>query len=170
MIRLATNLDIPRIAEIHTLAWHEAYAGIVDQAILATITKEARQATWTEWFKHTDQDVHVLESASEINGFTRVSPPYKGADDLPDYGELSHLYQLPSVIGTGVGHRLFEHAKQLIVHDGRTGMFLWVLEKNSRARKFYERHGMVADGERKDEPDWLGEGVFEVRYALKFGK
>lgn len=25
-----------------------------------------------------------------------------------------------------------------------------------------------ADGQRKDEPDWLGEGVSEVRYVLRF--
>ena len=168
MIRPATHLDIPRIAEIHALAWQEAYADIIDPAIMATITKEARQEAWTEWFTHTDQTVHVLQTGNEISGFTRVSPPFKGADDLPDYGELSHLYQHPSAIGTGIGHHLFEHAKQLITHTGKTGMFLWVLEENSRARTFYERHGMLADGQRKDEPDWLGEGVFELRYALKF--
>ena len=47
-------------------------------------------------------------------------------------------------------------------------MFLWTLEKNVRARRFYERQGMTADGARKDEPEWLGEGVYEVRYVLPF--
>jgi len=47
-------------------------------------------------------------------------------------------------------------------------MFLWTLEDNLNTRAFYERHGMLADGARKDEPDWLGEGVFEVRYVLDF--
>ena len=168
MIRPATERDLPRIAEIHALAWQEAYKGLLDPAILAPITKEARLETWTEWFKHTDQTVHVLEGANEIQGFTRVSPPHEIAEDFPQYGELTHIYQQPDGIGTGIGHRLFEHAKQLIAKGGSTGMLLWVLEENVRARRFYENQGMYPDGARKDEPDWLGEGVFEVRYVLQF--
>ena len=38
---------------------------------------------------------------------------------------------------------------------------LWVLEGNHRARKFYERHGFVLDGNVRDS----GDGIKELRYS-----
>jgi len=53
---------------------------------------------------------------------------------------LTHLYVHPDEIGTGVGHRLFEHVTTL-----RLGGFqFWVFQQNMRARRFYEAHGAVA--------------------------
>jgi GNAT superfamily N-acetyltransferase len=74
---------------------------------------------------------------------------------------LTHLYVHPDEIGTGVGHRLFEHAKTLRPE----GFQFWVFQQNERARSFYEAHGAVAveftDGEGNEEktPD--------VRYEWK---
>lgn len=168
MIRAATDSDIPRIAEIHTDAWIEAYSDIISPEVMGSVTVEARAHTWTKWFQDTEQDLHVLERNNIIVGFNRVAPSHESSSELTTYGELTHIYQDPAHIGSGVGNELFEHATQFIERSGRSGMFLWTLEKNRRARRFYERHGMTADGPRKDEPDWLGEGVYEVRYILPF--
>ena len=46
----------------------------------------------------------------------------------------------------GIGSKLIEFAKEK--HDVR---FLWVLEKNFDAIKFYEAHGFVANGKRQPE-------------------
>jgi GNAT superfamily N-acetyltransferase len=53
---------------------------------------------------------------------------------------LTHLYVHPDVIGTGIGHALFEHVKTLRPH----GFWFWVFEQNERARRFYEAHGAAA--------------------------
>jgi GNAT superfamily N-acetyltransferase len=54
--------------------------------------------------------------------------------------ELSHLFVHPDVIGTGVGHALFEHVKTL----RPDGFQFWVFQQNDRARRFYEAHGATA--------------------------
>jgi len=95
MIRPATTADIPRIAEIHTLAWQETYSNLIAPDILAGVTLESRLRTWKEWFKATVQDVQVFVGTKDVIGFVRMSPPFKGAEDLPDHGELSHLYLVP---------------------------------------------------------------------------
>ena len=52
---------------------------------------------------------------------------------------LTHIYVHPSVIGTGIGHALFEHVKTL----RPAGFDFWVFQQNERARRFYEAHGAV---------------------------
>ena len=168
MIRPATESDIPRIAKIHTDAWIEAYSTIISPEIMAGVTQDSRTATWQHWFKSTNQDLHVHEQNRTVVGFIRVAPPEESSSELTTYGELTHIYQDPILLGSGIGYLLFTHAVQLVKQSGRQGMFLWTLEKNVRARRFYERQGMTADGARKDEPEWLGEGVYEVRYVLPY--
>ncbi len=53
---------------------------------------------------------------------------------------LTHLYVHPDVMGTGVGHALFEHVTTLRPE----GFQFWVFQQNERARRFYESHGAVA--------------------------
>lgn len=50
----------------------------------------------------------------------------------------------------GIGGRLIEFA------IGKNGRYLWVLEKNADARRFYEKHGFTATGARR-----LQEGTTE---------
>ena len=56
----------------------------------------------------------------------------------------------------GIGAKLIEFAKE--THDAR---FLWVLEKNVDAIKFYEAHGFAANGKRQ-----LEEGTTEYIVML----
>src|ERR671912_596226 len=49
--------------------------------------------------------------------------------------------------GTGVGRALMTTACDHLADGGRNHLRLWVLADNARARKFYERAGLAADGE-----------------------
>ena len=53
---------------------------------------------------------------------------------------LAHLYLDPAWMGRGVGDQFVELAKQ----RRPEGLQLWAFQVNSRARRFYERHGFVA--------------------------
>lgn len=53
---------------------------------------------------------------------------------------LDQLYVDPDHTGSGVGSKLLEAAKS--ARNG--GLQLWTFESNSRAQRFYERHGFVA--------------------------
>ena len=72
--------------------------------------------------------------------------------------EIVALHTLPESWGTGLGHALLTEALNQI---GDRSVFLWAFKVNTRARRFYEKHGFVWDGnERVSEFD----GLVEVKY------
>jgi len=72
----------------------------------------------------------------------------------PDF--IEHLFVRPASQGEGVGVRLLEKAL-----EGARELTLWTFQANTRARRFYERHGFTAvtftEGEDNEEkmPDVL---------------
>ncbi len=91
------------------------------------------------------QDVHLaLDDDGAVLGFAAV-----------DGAWLEHLYVTPSAWGRGVGTALLEHV--LAGHDG--ALSLHVFQRNTGARRFYERHGFVlvatgdGSGNEEREPD-----------------
>lgn len=66
--------------------------------------------------------------------------------------ELDGLYVIPRAAGEGVGSALLDAAHPVSL--------LWVLEDNHHARRWYERRGWQADGQRR-----RAYGVWELRYV-----
>jgi GNAT superfamily N-acetyltransferase len=93
-------------------------------------------------------EVYVAEADGRTVGFVAL-----GAE------LLEHLYISPDSQGRGVGSALLAHAKEL----RPAGFRLWVFQRNERARRFYEQHGLrlveVTDGAANEErePDALYE-------------
>ena len=54
--------------------------------------------------------------------------------------ELNKLYILEWFCGKGIGEKLLEFAEDIVRNEGENEMWLWVLESNNRAIKFYEKH------------------------------
>ena len=65
-----------------------------------------------------------------------------------DGSEIKHLYVESFFRGQGIGGALLEQAVQ-----ARGASWLWALEKNPDAIRFYERHGFALTGERVLEED-----------------
>jgi ribosomal protein S18 acetylase RimI-like enzyme len=92
-------------------------------------------------------DVVVAEDAGRIVGFVAMA-----------HGDVvDHLYVHPDHQDRGIGSALLEEAKRRMP----AGFRLWVFQQNQKARRFYERHGLVVveltDGSANDEktPDAL---------------
>ena len=62
--------------------------------------------------------------------------------------EIEKLYVEPALQGQGVGAALLEYAVSKL-----GARWLWALEKNEGALRFYGRHGFAPTGERKFEDD-----------------
>lgn len=75
------------------------------------------------------------------------------------------LYLLPEYMGKGYGKRLLETAVKELGKLGYAEVFLWVLEENKRARRFYERFGFSPAGGFMDT-EIGGRTLREVRYIL----
>jgi RimJ/RimL family protein N-acetyltransferase len=67
---------------------------------------------------------------------------------------------VPEEWGSGVARALHDEAVVGMRELGATEATLWVVEGNTRARRFYEREGWSADGETKSSMF----DIREVRY------
>jgi GNAT superfamily N-acetyltransferase len=98
-----------------------------------------------------DDEVWVAAASGAVVGFARLTEDW-----------LDDLYLDPAWTGRGIGGSLLELAKA----RRPDGFGLWVFESNTRARRFYARHGLVeverTDGSGNEEkaPDvrmeWRG--------------
>jgi GNAT superfamily N-acetyltransferase len=72
---------------------------------------------------------------------------------------LDQLYVEPALTGRGIGGRLLELAKR----ERPEGLRLWTFASNTRAHRFYERHGFV-EARRTDGRD-NEEGAPDILYV-----
>ena len=79
----------------------------------------------------------VVYDDGVVKGFVRVKD-----------GEIEKLFVEPALQNRGIGDALFRYAA-----DTLGGRRLWVLEKNPRAIRFYERHGFHLTGQKKRVDD-----------------
>jgi ribosomal protein S18 acetylase RimI-like enzyme len=158
-VRHARLEDARQLAEIHVETWRATYAGVMPQEVLDGLSVDDREGLWREWIPHAETEVFVAELDGELVGFVSVGPNWSS----PDIGELYAIYVLPCAHGSGVGPALLEAATAALAR-GWDEAILWVATENPRARRFYERHGWVVDGERLDTI--AGASVPETRYRL----
>ncbi len=156
-IRPAVEGDAPTVAEINWAARHSPENDLPplvhDRASVEWWAAEIVLATNDVWLGSTDDD-------GRIDGFLALDRPDPSTDET---AWLEHLYLRPSATGAGLGSALVEMAKR----ERPDGLQLWTFRMNTRARRFYVRHGFVevewtdgvdADGERTNE-----EGAPDVR-------
>jgi GNAT superfamily N-acetyltransferase len=113
--------------------------------------------------KQSRGDVLVLESEEMIAGFTQFGPSRDSDADRECTGAVDAIYLRPESIGRGLGRLLMSAAVDALGRLGYTDATLWVLESNTRARRFYERAGWALDGVDKED-DRHGFAIREVRY------
>jgi GNAT superfamily N-acetyltransferase len=60
--------------------------------------------------------------------------------------ELNKLYILEWFCAQGIGENLLKRAEQIVLESGGIDMWLWVLESNQRAIRFYKKHQFMYIG------------------------
>jgi len=152
--------DIPRKAEIHVFGWRSAYRGIVSDEHLF---KNMLVSKDIERFSK-DENLYVIKNSfvyddGIIKAILTIGPCRD--EDKPNSFELWGIYVDPFFQRQGVGSQMVEFCEKIAVERGFNEVCIWVLEKNTNARKFYEKLGYNPDGASK-----LIEllSVTEVRY------
>ncbi len=99
-------------------------------------------------------ELNTADTAKEYSDENVINNVYvyddgavKGVIQL-DGSEIKKLFVEPCLHGNGIGARLLEFAVKELEADN-----LMVLEKNSRAVKFYERHGFRLTDEKEFEEE-----------------
>jgi GNAT superfamily N-acetyltransferase len=169
-IRPLTDADIDAVAAVHVRAWQAAYAGIIPAGYLAGLDPAAQAERRRRRPGPAGSQTLVADDGGTIVGFVSYGP-YRvdGGDGCnPAIGELYAVYVDPPSWGAGIGRRLFGAARAALTAAGYPTMRLWVLQENHRSRRFYERAGLVPDGERNIyTPRGSTVELPELRYATR---
>ena len=88
----------------------------------------------------------------------------RDSDKDSQWAEVEAFYVLPAFWGQGVGRRLNDAVRPVLLDAGYKNVALWVLAENHRAKAFYERVGFVADGAGKSI-EIGGASLDELRYC-----
>lgn len=141
-IDVLTDALLRDAAECHIECWREAYRGIVPDHVLDAFDVDRRADSWRRQQRAAPNPTYLcLEDDGErtrVVGFANAGPARHGEQSAEL--ELHSLYVRRSHYGTGAGAALMTHA------IGESAWFLWVFERNLRARAFYRRHGFADDG------------------------
>ena len=144
MIRKARPEDASRIAEILVFSKRKNYRRIFrnDWVSFGEIQVYPLAKEYIE-FPEKLENVWVYEDEF-VKGMIHA-----------EHGQIVELYVEPFFTGMGIGSKLIDFA----INELRCE-YLWALEKNDGAIRFYERHGFFPTGEKK-----LEEGTEE--YLIK---
>ena len=71
------------------------------------------------------------------------------SEDMSDYAELICIHSLPDNRRKGFGSKMMDKVLHDAAAAGYKKIMLWVFEKNTQARHFYESHGFTPSGKVK---------------------
>ncbi len=141
-IRNATPIDAERIATMHIDNWRTSYRGHMQDAYLDQHIFDERREVWRARMANPGPTEHVLLAVEngDIIGFSSMI----GRDDEHWGNMLDNLHVSGTHKGRGIGEHLIRATASLLEqrYPG-LGMYLWVLEANQGARRFYERMGGI---------------------------
>ncbi|MCT2593429.1 GNAT family N-acetyltransferase [Streptomyces sp. N2-109] len=173
-IREMTEADVGAVAAVRVRGWQHAYAGLMPQEYLDSLSSEGDAGERRRAFTRTREVISNFvaeDTAGRITGWAALGPYREG--DLPPAGrpftsdgEVYALYVHPESIGTGTGRALMDVCLRQAEARSFPRVLLWVVKGNARARRFYERAGFHPDGA-EESYDVQGVPVPEVRYAKR---
>ncbi|GAB0104599.1 GNAT family N-acetyltransferase [Nocardia sp. JMUB6875] len=137
-IRPGTDSDAKAVAALHTASWRTAYAEIMPESFLNGPLEHDHQVLWLTRLTvgQAEGDLFVAESDQDLVGFIYLSLQ-------PDGRVLiDNLHVDPTLKRGGIGGKLLRHGFDWAAskYPGRP-VYLEVLEANTPAIAFYERHG-----------------------------
>jgi ribosomal protein S18 acetylase RimI-like enzyme len=164
-IREGVAADAPALARAHVDAWEAPYRGQIPDEAIEAMTVERREEMWGQHLAEPSHGTLVVQGADRVVGLAMFGPAEDGAL-ATETGEIYGIYLLPEAIGRGVGRDLFARATDRLRAAGFASAILWVLETNTRARRFYEVAGWRWDGARNEYNFDCAERPV-VRYAFR---
>lgn len=154
LIRKATVEDISEIAVIHVDGWHGAYGGIIDQDFIESLTVEWRIEDWKSRVEETETWIAFQNGvAAGFVSFGSLRTPPPGTSKIrPLYSsEIYALYLKQDFYRQAIGTKLLKKSVEELSQQKHKSLCLWVIEKNKRARSFYEVMGGQRIGKRMVE-------------------
>ena len=155
VIRPAEPADVGALAEVRVASWRSAYADLMPAALLAAMSAERSVEVFGRIVSAPAAEGLLWVAATSdgsVVGYALGGPARDPQG--PAAWELAMIYLLSSVQGSGVADELMLRAV------GDRAAYLWVLQGNDRAIRFYRRLGFVDDGGRTTH---AASGLTEIR-------
>ena len=143
-IKIACPNDANSIAYIICETWKEAYKDIISKEFMKEKTNiEDRTILFKKILSENKQSAYIILDNNKPCG---VLPCEVSRDeDFTVTFEIIAIYFLPEYWGKGFESHTIEYVIKEIKNKGYNKISLWTLEKNERAKRFYEKCGFVAD-------------------------
>lgn len=151
-VRPGDGADGPAIAAVQRRCMRARYRGVFTDGFLDHLDFSYLGALWTGRAAVAPSPRHRLLVAGrrgEVHGMVAIGPTRDDDLDPARHGEVRSLYLDPTVIGRGLGRRLFHAAVESLGDCGFDDISLWVIEGNRDGSAFYERLGWEPDGVRQ---------------------
>lgn len=152
--------DRNAVSHIYEESWKAAYRGMLPEEYLQSIP----EGQWVKSLNTPGRNSVLCLDDGVLAGTSSFCKsrfePFEG------YGEIVSMYLLPEYIGKGYGKALMEFVLGELKKQGFKEAFLWVLEENQHARRFYVRAGFEETEEFLE--DMIGgKAVREIGYKIK---
>lgn len=140
LIRPVRASDAAAITGVQLSAWRHSYQHFVQARILEGLSFEKRSTKWEEVIRGGEGRLTVYEISGQPVAFLHLSDPADGQESV----ELLRLYVAPQFMHQGIGSKLLSEALDYVRGQNISGVYIWVAEENSAARKFYGKHGFIS--------------------------
>ena len=163
--RPAGSGDAPAIAGLHADSWRRHYRGSYPDAYLDGDVEADRLTVWRDRLAVPDPSAATVVAidGGEVVGFVHTI-----FDDDPTWGaHVDNLHVTADRKRGGIGTGLMASAASAVLARPQpTGLYLWVLEANVPAQRFYaSRGGVQEDEEWSDGPG--GSRIHGLRYVWR---
>lgn len=148
------------ISKVYEESWKYAYKNIVPQDYLDSIP----EGQWASHIEQEDRKNLVVVKDGKIIGTSGFGKSRMA--EMAGFGEIISIYFLPEYMGKGYGRLLLQAVVDELGKMGFDNVFLWVLEENQNARRFYEKCGF-RQTERCLPSDIGGKELKEVQYCFQ---
>lgn len=141
-VRGMLESDCQAIGELYAAAWKEGYKGLIPQRFLDGITPE-KFAVRAHMNGFLDNGSFVAVKGERI-----VAHCHARASDVPGksgWGEIHTLYTHPDFWRQGYGAAVLGRAEEWLREQGFDNVYLYVLDGNERAERFYKAQGFLPD-------------------------
>lgn len=163
-IRKAESKDATTLGHLQVTSWRSAFRNIASDDYLDHHVSEQNQADdWKEILADPEQVVFVTEIENKAIGYAWAHQ--EDDESIAWDSELISMHILPEYKRWGIGRKLLTAVATKLKAQGCKSVYLWVLEDNHPARKFYEALGGGLAGKHQIK---LGDReLTEVAYVWK---
>ncbi len=133
-IRRAQQSDLAHIAALHAESWRDAYSDVLPGQYLAEQLAVDLQRHWSA-VEIRPEDVVLVAEDDGIIGFIAIWCRFEPFID--------NIHVKPSKRSRRIGSALMKSAVSRLIRAGHRTAYLWVVESNQRAIRFYQKLGGV---------------------------